>query len=184
MEKEEIIELLSNTLRDVKEEIKETNDTGRGWETIIGIIDDAIIKAHETRFFSLKDVCRIYLEFRSDWTSEIFKKLELATAQTEEHFTDILEKYITNNTQNSTKTIEEMVKKIVSYDDVFEEFINYILAEKEFETNNPLVVSGYTAQKLFDEYKLNALGAYNYLIYLMEDNEAALADLKAKLPRK
>lgn len=184
MEKEEIIELLSSTLRDIREEIMETNDTSSGWETIVGIYENAIVKAHETRFFSLKDVCRIYLEFRSDWTTEIFKKLELAAKQTEEHFTDILEKYIKNNTQNSSKTLEEMVKKIVSYDDIFEEFINYILAEEKFETKNPLVVSEYTAQKLFEEYNLNVLGAYNYLIYLREDNEAALADLEAKLPRK
>ena len=37
---------------------------------------------------------------------------------------------------------------------------------------------------LSKEYYLSPLGAYNYLVYLIEDPERALADLKAGLPTK
>lgn len=43
---------------------------------------------------------------------------------------------------------------------------------------------GYTAEFLSKEYNLSPLGAYNYLVYLIEDPERALADLKAGLPTK
>ena len=38
--------------------------------------------------------------------------------------------------------------------------------------------------KLVEDFSLSPLGAYNYLIYLRENPQNALADLKAGLPRK
>ena len=43
---------------------------------------------------------------------------------------------------------------------------------------------GYTAETLHRDYNLSPLGAYNYLVYLKEDPNNALTDLKAGLPRK
>ena len=53
-----------------------------------------------------------------------------------------------------------------------------------FPEENAIVVEGYNAKMLFANYPLSELGAYKYLIYLREEPEAALADLKAGLPRK
>ena len=44
--------------------------------------------------------------------------------------------------------------------------------------------SGYYASKLVEDFPLSPLGAYNYLIYLREDPQNAIADLKAGLPIK
>lgn len=56
--------------------------------------------------------------------------------------------------------------------------------DDEVFTPNPIKVEGFTAQHLATNYPLSALGAYNYLIYLREMPEKALADLKAGLPTR
>ena len=56
--------------------------------------------------------------------------------------------------------------------------------DDEVFTPNPIKVEGLTAQHLATNYPLSALGAYNYLIYLREMPEIALADLKAGLPTR
>jgi len=45
-------------------------------------------------------------------------------------------------------------------------------------------VRGYSAEELHDHYRLNVLGAYNYLVFLREDPMRALGLLKKGLPRK
>lgn len=71
--------------------------------------------------------------------------------------------------------------KLHKYGDIFNEFYYYVLRES-FEDG--VVESGYYASKLVEDFSLSPLGAYNYLIYLREDPQNALADLKAGLPRK
>ena len=57
----------------------------------------------------------------------------------------------------------------------------YIMDDEMF-THNPIKDEEFTAQNLATNYPLSALGSYNYLIYLREIPEKALADLKAGLP--
>ena len=45
-------------------------------------------------------------------------------------------------------------------------------------------IEGYSAEKIYNETKLTPLGAYNYLIYLRDNPDEALANLKAGLPTK
>ena len=47
-----------------------------------------------------------------------------------------------------------------------------------------LTVRGYSAEELYNNYKLNILGAYNYLIFLREEPWKALEILKKGLPKK
>ena len=47
-----------------------------------------------------------------------------------------------------------------------------------------ITVRGYSAEELYSNYKLNVLGAYNYLIFLREEPMRALELLKKGLPRK
>ena len=47
-----------------------------------------------------------------------------------------------------------------------------------------LTVRGYSAEKLYNNYNLDVLGAYNYLIFLREEPMRALELLKKGLPRK
>lgn len=53
-----------------------------------------------------------------------------------------------------------------------------------FPKNNAVLVKGYTAEQLYRNYPLSELGAYNYLIYLRNDPEHAIDDLKRGLPRR
>lgn len=47
-----------------------------------------------------------------------------------------------------------------------------------------ITVHGYSAEELYNNYKLNVLGAYNYLIFLREEPMRALDLLKKELPRR
>lgn len=73
---------------------------------------------------------------------------------------------------------------------VLKEYKGYQLVERydktyiRLFTPNPIKAEGFTAQHLATNYPLSALGAYNYLIYLREMPEKALADLKAGLPTR
>lgn len=58
------------------------------------------------------------------------------------------------------------------------------MAGEKFNEASNVIVEGYTAKRLADETILTSLGAFNFLIYLREEPKEALADLKAKLPRK
>ena len=79
--------------------------------------------------------------------------------------------------------IIEIIEKLKKYGDIFFEFYDFVLYEN-FPTEDRIEVEGYTAEKLYNTTMLNPLGAYNYLIYLRDNPEEALAYLKAGLPVK
>lgn len=79
--------------------------------------------------------------------------------------------------------IIEIIEKLKKYGDIFFEFYDFVLYEN-FPTEDGIEVEGYTAEKLCNTTMLNPLGAYNYLIYLRDNPEEALANLKAGLPIK
>ena len=74
-------------------------------------------------------------------------------------------RFVQQKYKYSEKQSRRMVAQIAKHKEIFEEFFNY-------------------ARVLSKEYNLSPLGAYNYLVYLIEDPERALADLKAGLPTK
>lgn len=74
--------------------------------------------------------------------------------------------------------------KLRSQKDIYKEFLR-VFAEGFFPDDDDAVnVEGFTAERLTRDYPLNAVGAYNYLIYLRENPEKALSDLRAGLPNK
>ena len=93
----------------------------------------------------------------------------------------VINDYLTVSTDYSERRKQAILDKLHKYGDIFNEFYYYVLRET-FEDG--VVESGYFASKLVNDFPLSPLGAYNYLIYLREDPEHALADLKAGLPRK
>lgn len=85
---------------------------------------------------------------------------------------------------NQKNTILSLIK-LKKHKDILEEFYAGMKGETFcLNSTTPVEVEGYTAQKLFDNFSLSELGAYNYLIYLREDREKALSDLEKGLPRK
>lgn len=74
------------------------------------------------------------------------------------------------------------ISKLAKHKDIYLEFSEYIIKRKFPE--NGITVCGYNAETLHQNFPLSPLGAYNYLIYLKEHPQEALADLKAGLPTK
>ncbi len=79
--------------------------------------------------------------------------------------------------------IEAAIKKLDTYADIKNELYE-TLKSGCFPLNHAIIESGYTAQALNENTFLTVLGAYNYLIYLRDDTENALLDLKKGLPTK
>ncbi len=105
-----------------------------------------------------------------EWTANSFYKIGIT-------------EYILHHMKLSQTRAEKSYEKIARYADICKEFYQYIMDDEVF-TPNPIKVEGFTAQHLATNYPLSALGAYNYLIYLREMPEKALADLKAGLPTR
>lgn len=93
----------------------------------------------------------------------------------------VINDYLSFTTDYSDQRKQAILEKLHRYGDIFYEFYYFVLRET-FEDG--VVESGYCASKLAAEYSLSPLGAYNYLIYLREDPEKAIADLKTGLSKK
>ena len=105
-----------------------------------------------------------------EWTPNSFYKIGIT-------------EYLLHQMNLSQTRAEKSYEKIARYTDIRKEFYQYIMDNEVF-TSNPIKVEGFTAQYLETNYPLSVLGAYNYLIYLREMPEKALADLKTGLPTK
>lgn len=171
-------DLLNNTLG----AIHHASTGNPGWNAIIALYENAIAAANCNKYFSVEDAPRIYLEFSSDYSTNVFKLMDQTATETDRFFKELLGTYIAGKV--GAKGLDGKIKELSRYPDVFEEFINYILDGEIFSEHKGLVVEGYTAKRLTDETILTPLGAFNYLIYLKEEPKEALADLKAKLPRR
>ena len=90
--------------------------------------------------------------------------------------------YLLSECGLSERRADMAISKLARHKDIYLEFSEYV-ANKMFPKEG-LSVIGYTAEALNQNYPLSPLGAYNYLIYLREMPEKALADLKSGLPTK
>lgn len=98
---------------------------------------------------------------------------------------EMLQRYIQQKYGYSDKRARSILNQMILYDDIFEEFFNYARAGKFCKNDNTQTqVCGYTAETLHRDYNLSPLGAYNYLVYLKENPDNALINLKSGLSRK
>lgn len=93
-----------------------------------------------------------------------------------------IKEYLTHCLHMSQNRTEKSYEKLARYPHIMREFYNFILDAQPIY--NPIVVEGHTAKELYETTYLNPLGAYNYLIYLIEHPDEAKAALAAGLPRK
>lgn len=105
-----------------------------------------------------------------NWTAETFYEIGIM-----EYVINVLEK----NQEQAKKAYE----KLCNHKDIRNEFYNYVMNE-EFPKEGAISVEEYTAEQLCKITMLNPLGSYNYLIYLRENPNEALASLKAGLSIK
>ncbi len=92
----------------------------------------------------------------------------------------ILEYLKTELKLNEKRCLDEY-KGLQQHPDIENEFIEFI---RDGWNEKGMMVKNYSAKTLFDNYNLSPLGAYNYLIYLREEPEEAIACLKKGLPRR
>lgn len=118
-----------------------------------------------------------------EYAKKILKQKHLAIKENSK--TEMLCRFIQQKFGYSEKRANIMISKIAIYNDIFEEFFNYARVGKFCKKDNTQTeVHGYTAEELNRDYNLSPLGAYNYLIYLRDNPEEALAYLKEGLPVK
>lgn len=103
------------------------------------------------------------------WTSDSFQKIAIT-------------EYLLYHVKMSERRAEKAYEKLNRHSDIHQEFHSFVIEGKY--PNIATKVAGFTAEVLANNYPLSPLGAYNYLIYLREMPEKALADLKAGLPTK
>ena len=98
------------------------------------------------------------------------------------------EEYVCNFLQKKYSISKFDAKDIwndLKYDfHVLNEVKYFALNDKFVPKDDCYRVEGYSAQEIYEKTYLTKIGAYNYLIYLKEDPEQALKDLKNGLPRK
>ena len=157
-------------------------DEKGGWQAIISLYEKAIAKAESNKYFSVQDASRIFLEFNSNYTSDIFKLIDKTAVDIEQYFQTLLRSYLESSV--SPNRMDAKVKEFSRHTDIYEELINYILAGEQFEETVSVAVEGYTAKRLMNETILTPIGAFGYLVYLREKPKEALADLKANLPHR
>ena len=95
---------------------------------------------------------------------------------------EAIKSYLLSENNLSERRADMTISKLTKHKDIYQEFSDYV-AKRTFPENG-LSVEGYTAKILNQNYSLSPLGAYNYLIYLREMPNKALADLKNDLPTK
>lgn len=97
-------------------------------------------------------------------------------------------KYVCNFLQkkyNISKSDAKDIWNDLKYDFHVLNEVKYFALNDEFVPSNDCYkVEGYSAQDIYEKTYLTEIGAYNYLIYLKEDPEQALKDLKNGLPIK
>ena len=92
----------------------------------------------------------------------------------------ILKNYFINDKKMSESRAEAACEKLLSHLDIASEFAEYCITGKFSE--NPLKIKAYTAEQLYNTTCLTVMGAYNYLVFLRENPEDALYQLKQGLP--
>ena len=105
----------------------------------------------------------------------------------EKHLGDVdvsvLKSIISSNYDMSDKQAQKNAEKFVRYPDIAKEFMD-TAGSKTYGSG--VEVAGYTAKTIKEMIgdRLSHIGVYNYLIYLAEEPDNAIRDLKAGLPRK
>ena len=101
----------------------------------------------------------------------------------EDYYDELLKGFIISNSSLSEKRVEKMVKNLKIHLDLYAEIVDYLLADNVYK--RPLISEqGYDVKKLCLEFNLSIVEVYNFIIYLREDTQNTIADLKAGLPRK
>ncbi len=133
------------------------------------------------------DIGRIWhTEEREDEDSlvEYIKKkfdIKMAAAAHASTDSDLMRRFIQRVYGYSENKAANVVARFSEYEDIFDEFQCFQRYHRmEQERGNKVTEQGYTAEKLVETYHLTEVEAYQLLVRLREEPEAALEDLKSK----
>lgn len=84
---------------------------------------------------------------------------------------ELIRKYLEEEKKISPVILERTIAKLERYADIVEEFKLWI-ETKEYKTDTPLQIEGYTAEDIFKMAPfLDGVGVYNFMITLRERPE-------------
>lgn len=113
----------------------------------------------------------------NDWYLSNYRKKDEAV-----RIREMVKVYLCDDCGLSEKRAQSNIKELAKHKEIYYEFAYYVENRKYKE--DAVCIEGYTAKLLHEKFPLSVIGAYNYLVYLVEEPRNALADLKAGLPRK
>lgn len=96
----------------------------------------------------------------------------------------VIKDYLRKEIGLTEKRVFQEYEGIKKHPDIENELALYIQNGCKTVPETPVVVEGFSAEKLYNQYPLSVVGAYNYLIYLREEPEEALDMLDRGLPRE
>ena len=140
-------------------------------------------KNPNSEYISFKNIIRIYLEMTSDYKNPMLTKICETEDKVQLFYKELIYRFAKENSELSDKGIDKFIKDLKVYTDLYVELVEYLLNNNRYK-KDLIEVEGYNAETLCRQYNLTRIGAYNYLMYLREEPQNALADLKANLPRK
>jgi len=92
--------------------------------------------------------------------------------------------YLLNEKQMTEVIAARTEKKVSKYEDIRKEF-EYWIKNKAYNTDNPLVVGGYTAQGIHNLAPfMDGLGVFNFMVTLREDPAKAKEYIDGGFKRK
>ena len=92
-------------------------------------------------------------------------------------------KYYIEEKKTTPVVANLLVKKLLKYEDIANEFSNY-LDKRNYDFENALEIEGYTAKKISEISPLDASGVYAFMVTLRDDKEKALETVRNGFPRK
>ena len=137
--------------------------------------------------------CLLQIEINKEEKSKILNK-EITMESVVNHYDNqglcskdnlrysLIRDYLLTFDKYNEDRIIQIIENLKKYGDIFFEFYDYVLYEEFIEDG--LVVEGYSAKQLYETSKFTPLDAYLYLVYLRENPDEALANIKAGLPTK
>jgi len=96
----------------------------------------------------------------------------------------IIKDYLLGEKQMTEVVAARTVAKVSKYEDIRTEFEIWI-KNKEYNSDNPLVVGGYTAQDIYSLAPfMDGLGVFNFMVTLREDPAKAKEHIVGGFKRK
>jgi hypothetical protein len=129
------------------------------------------------------EVCVLYHSEKKLNLLPLLHEAEVNTYHYNKYDRDIME-VLRNQYELSENIAVKSIRKLLTHPDIYAEFSASTILGTYPEPDLALRVEGMTAEYLNRNFPLSMLGAYNYLIFLREEPEEAICDLRFGLSQE